>query len=164
MRNVWQVRQRAELGSNSDISIGFRHDGRLAGERVANNKQLAIRAHQECIEAIQFAEAALHGALQAVALAQSPFEESAGRLGVIIGLEADAQRFQFLAHQMRIGQRSVVHQTKVPSRSEGMRVCRRHGRLGRHARMAYQMRTLQGRKPVAFGDVCGRTDVLVQFD
>ena len=36
--------------------------------------------------------------LEVVALAHAPFEEAAGGLGVVVGLEADAERLELAAH------------------------------------------------------------------
>ncbi len=122
------------------------------------------RAHQERVEAVELAEAALDRRLQVVALAQPPLEEAAGRLGVVVGLEFDAERLELLAHQMRIRQRAVVHQAKVAARGERMRMRRRDRRFGGHAGVADQVRAAQRRRTVALGDVGRRAHILVQID
>src|SRR5260221_8768972 len=79
------------------------------------------------------------GCFERVPLAHPPFEKSAGRLGVVVRLEADSLLFQLPADAVGIRQRAIVDEAKVLAGGKRVRVSRRNGRFRRHPCMPHGM-------------------------
>ena len=135
-----QVRERAELRGDGDVVVRLGDHRRLAGEGIAHDEHFLVGAHEEREEAIELGKAAMHGGSQVIALAHAPLEEAAGGLGVVVGDEADAERLELLAHQVRIGQRAVVHQAEILAGRERMRMRGRDRGFRGHARVRHHVR------------------------
>ena len=132
--------QRAKLRRDRHVVVGLGHDRRLAGEGIAHQRQLVAGADQEGVEAVQLFEALLHRRFQIVALAHAPLEKAAGRFGVVVGLERDAEMLQLAPDHVRVGEGAVVHQAEVLAGRERMRAIGRDRRFGRHARVPDHVR------------------------
>ena len=106
----------------------------------------------------------LQRGLEVVAFAQPPFEEAAGGLGIVVGLEADAARLEHAAHAVGVGERTVVDQAEVLAGGEGMGAVRRHRGFGRHPRMTDQVAAGKAAEGIARSHLGRRADVLVEVD
>ena len=88
LRDAGQMRERAELGGDRDVVVGLRDDGRLAGERIAHQRELVVRAHQERVEAVEVLERLMRAPPRAISpCSQPPVEVAARAFGVAVGLE-----------------------------------------------------------------------------
>ena len=136
---------------DGDVIVRLGHHGRLAGERVADQRELVGGAHQQRVEAVELVEAALQRGRQIIAVAQPPLDEAAGGFGVVVGVEVDAQRLELASHAVRVRQRAVVDEAEVLAGGERVRAVGRDGRLGRHPGVADQVRAAEPGEAVAFG-------------
>ena len=99
-------------------------------------QQFLVRAHEEREEAVELVEAALHGASSRSSPSRMRHSKKRQAASVSLSVyEADAERLELAAHQVRIGQRAVVHQAEVLPGRERMRMRRRDGGFGGHARV-----------------------------
>src|SRR6185437_16327900 len=113
MLDPGQMGQRAELRGDRHVFAGFRNDRRLAGKRVAYQRQLVARAHEECKEAVEIRERVLQRGLQRLAPPEPPVNVAACALGVAIALEALAEFLELTANTPGIRKRAVVNETPV---------------------------------------------------
>ena len=143
-----QVGERAELGGDRHVVVGLGHDRRLAGERVAHQRELVAACPSETCRSRQLLEPLLQRRLERRRPRAAASRGSGTRLRCRCRSRTAMPSGSSLRRtHVRVRQRAVVHQAEVLAGRERMRVRRRHGRLGGHARVADEMRALQRAKP-----------------
>ena len=116
-----QAGERAVFGAEGDVLVGLGHDGRLAGDRVAQHAEAVLGADDEGEEAVEIVEALLQRFAEVHALVHAPGDVGGGDLGIVLGLEGHAVVDQLAAQVVVVGQRAVVHEALVGAGREGMR-------------------------------------------
>jgi hypothetical protein len=88
--DIWQYRQRAILGPERDIVIGFRHDGGLARDRIPQDRKAVAGADHEGEKSVEVFEAGRQRVPQARALAHPPCQVTRRDLGIVLGRKRHA--------------------------------------------------------------------------
>jgi hypothetical protein len=159
-----QVHQRAVFATESDVLLGFGHDGGLAGDGVAHHAEPVLGAHHEGEEPVEIAERAFQRLAQRRALLHPPCQVGRADLGVVLAFDADAVAAQLSPQRVVIGERPVVHEALVGPGGKRMRALGRHGGFGGHAGMADAMGARHGRQAKAVRDIAGQPHFLVDLD
>src|SRR5262245_13125551 len=107
------MRERAELRRDRDVVIRLCNDRGFARERIAHQRQLVCRTHEERVETIDILERVIERDLERFALLEAPVQVAASALRIAVALEVLAELFELAPKHAGIGERTVVHEAPV---------------------------------------------------
>src|SRR5262245_458876 len=105
--------ERAEFRRDRDVVVGLRYDRRLAGKRVAHERELVAGAHQEREESVEVLECLVERDFERLTLIETPMDVAARAFRIAVALESRADLLELAAEHPRIRERAVVHEAPV---------------------------------------------------
>ena len=144
--------------------IGFCHDRRLAGDWITNDAKTILGSDDKGEEPVEILKAAFQCFAQRCTVLHFPCEVGGTDLCVVLGFDMDAFAAQLAAQRVVVGQRTIVHQTLIGARVEGMSAHGRDSRFRRHTRMSNAMCARHFGKLKPGRHIFGQTDFFVDFE
>src|SRR5262245_59631672 len=110
------MRERAEFRGDRDVIIRLGDDGGFARERIAHQRELVARAHQESEEAVEILERVIERDFERLAIREPPMQITARALGIAVALEMGTELFELATEHAGIRKRAVVDEAPVLAR------------------------------------------------
>ena len=108
-----QIDQRTKFRAECHVLIGFRHDGWLAGDRIAKNAEAVLGADDKCEEAIEIVETFGQSFAEVHALVHARGDIGRGNLAVVLRFEGHAVAAKLAAQVVVVGKRTIMYEALI---------------------------------------------------